>query len=163
MSVVQLPKYLINGRDAEQEATRLHFKKNRPDQPEIEFPAYRYMPFPKAMYRRKGDDIESALVGVNDYTDDGELNEQLREKNEAAVHDRLADGWAHSPGQIDAAKRALEMDIAKAAAERAYEDRHLGDKARVELEKIEDAADDHVVNVPEAKRSLVDRMLKGAK
>lgn len=52
MSIAVLPKLPINGLSADEEATRLHFKKNQPDQPDIEFVPYRYHhPYPTCVYR----------------------------------------------------------------------------------------------------------------
>lgn len=65
--VVMLSKYqIVAGEDPEVTALRLHMKKNRPvDQAEemgMEFPAYRFTPYPTAMYRDwEGDERENEI------------------------------------------------------------------------------------------------------
>lgn len=151
MSVVTFPKYQINGLDAEAESARLHYKKNQPDRPDIDFPPYRFMPFPCALYRREGDEIVNRLCGVNDYDGDGNLVEALRQRNEAQLAALLGDGWVDTPADVNKARRAAELDIARAAAMSAYEDKNLGEKARAEREAVDLASDDHVVDVPTAR------------
>ncbi len=62
MSIVELPKYPVItdprspmfNRSPEEQAEYLHFKKNKPERPELEdafFPPYQYQPYPCAMYR----------------------------------------------------------------------------------------------------------------
>lgn len=159
MSVFALPKYDINGRDAEAEATRLHFRKNQPDRPDIEFPPYNpHAKFPCALYRRSSDgDIESRLVGVADFEYHADerrwvINESLHARN-ANEHAALRDaGWAESPADVDRAKMLYERRVlAIPAAERAYDDRHMSDAAQAEVAAIEDAASDHVVDVDKAR------------
>lgn len=171
MSVVQLPKYQINGRDAEEEATRLHFLKNRPDRPELEagdFPPYHRYPFPTCIYRQPpGTELESRSVGVLDIDvevvesrrPEGvhkayrfHVNEQLRAQNERELKRWIDNGWTTDPAKVREATDRQNKTLAFAAAERAYDDRHLGEQARRELDAVEDAADDHVLDVPAPKK-----------
>lgn len=153
MSVALLPKLDINGRNADEESTRLHFKKNQPDQPEVEFPPFRQLPYPTCVYREHSEtgELESRLVGRMDFLE-GEVHAALRAQNEREHRDALAAGWVDKPDQVRSAKDRANKAIALAAAERAYDDRRLGDKAKRELEALEDAADDHVVDVPAPKK-----------
>lgn len=150
MSVVQLPKLDINGRSAEEEATRLHFKKNRPDVPDVEFPPYRFRPYPMAMYREHPEtrEVESKLVGVVDYDEHDVVHTPLREHNDREHTRWLESGWVNKPEDIQSAVDRLNKAVALAAAHRNYDDRNLGPQARAELDQIEDAADEHVLEVP---------------
>lgn len=154
MSVFTLPKYPINGRDAEEEARRLHFRKNRPEVPDVEFPPHVHRPFPTCMYRLNNDgETEAQIVGVHDFDDEGHIVEALRSRNEAERLHRLSLGWAHSPADIRTARREFEKRIAIQAAESNYDDRKLTGKAREERNAIEDAASDHLVDVPTAPKA----------
>jgi len=187
--VMQLPKYAIPGMehlDPEVAALRLHNRKNRAVNPadEMEFPPYRFRPFPVAVYRdwdetaRRRElykrasaagislsderqiqliedtmeEWETLLIGVHDFDERDDVMPQLREENERKLAWHLSHGWVAKPDDIRSAKDRLNKMVARAAAERAYDDRHLGPQAAAELEAIEDAADDHVVEVPEAPR-----------
>ncbi len=101
---------------------------------------------------------ESRNVGQFDCLVEGdnepEVISEIREKN-IREHEALKlEGWADTPDGVKAATRAYEMRIAAQAAERQFEDRHLGEKAAAELEAIDDASEAHVVNVPETRRQL---------
>lgn len=195
MSVVLLPKYqIVPGEDPEVTAARLHARKNKPvnQAEDIDYPSYRFRPFPRAMYREWTEDrrerelsriagkhaldlekrndrwqaesllgeYETALVGVADYIEHGDRDEvvsELRERNEREQSIRKTEGWADHPNEVKAATRRMQMTLATAAAERAHEDRNLGERATSELEAVDDAADDHVVDVSATRKELKER------
>lgn len=94
---------------------------------------------------------QTRVVGANDVDERGNVNQQLREANQADMLVLLGQGWARSPEEIRSVVDAQNKEIALHAAVRAYDDRHVAGKAREELDRIEDAADDHVVEVPVAR------------
>jgi hypothetical protein len=199
MSVAMLPKYKPEGaldyETAEEAAERLHLKKNKPANPveDMDFPAYRFFPYPTAIYRKWNEDdreqelyriagrynldlekrrdrfqveqlvgeFETRNVGVIDFIRTGqgvkqsiEIVSELREKNEREHKALLDQGWADSPAGVKDATRRMQMKVATLAAEREYTDRNLGEKAMTELRAVDDAADDHVVDVPETRKQL---------
>lgn len=207
MSVVELPKYPVItdprspmfGRSPEEQSEYLHFKKNKPERPELEdgfFPPYQYQPYPQAMYRdwdenakqlelrriagrlqlnlRNPSDYnaceyelpkyESKLVGLTDCEFvDGEwrVDQQLRDKNDANHRIALGQGWSDTPDGVKAAKDTyIDKPLALATAHRHYEDRNLGEVAKLELEAVEDAADHHM---PEVTAADVKAVQKGRK
>ncbi len=97
-------------------------------------------------------EYETLPLGVNDVADDGTVNESLRAKNEAALLLAKGQGWANTPFEVKAAERRLNDAVANAAAERTWDDRHLGGVAREELNAVEAASDLHVVDIPEVPR-----------
>lgn len=60
-----------------------------------------------------------------------------------------ADGWRESPKEAMAYYESLQQDIAVAAAERAYQDRNMSEKAKAEVAKVEAASPVHVAEIPE--------------
>lgn len=192
MSVALLPKYqIVPGEDPDITAAKLHAKKNRPANPaeDLEFPAYRYRPYPRVVYRQWDDEDrdrelmrvagkqmldlekkrdrytaealvgehETRGVGVIDYEphDTGdEILSALRERNDKEFASLLEQGWADSPDGVRAATRRVQMRVAASAADRWNDDAKLGEKAKAELEAIDAAADDHVVDVPETRKQL---------
>lgn len=188
MSVAELPKFKIDPNSplsAEEQSLRLHFKKNQPEKPDIDFPPYRFMPYPAAMYREwteanrklelrriagrlslnlsnpidfeRADvelaEYESRQVGVRDVDDDGHVDQQLRDKNDADHRVLLGQGWADTPSGVKDAKDKQNKALALAAAHRNYEDRNMGELAKAEAEAIDDAADDHVPEIPQAAKN----------
>lgn len=140
-------------KETEQQASDdLHFRKNRPAGPDIDFPQYVFRPYPTAMYTKKDDEIVSVLVGVDDTDARGNVNPQLRERNDRERAEKAAQGWADHPNGIKDAQEVVRAAVRQAAAERAFDDRHLGEQARAELEAVEDAAEDHVLDVPAPKK-----------
>lgn len=196
MSVVLMPKqYAPQGafenETPEEAAARLHAKKNKPVNPveDMDFPAYRYRPYPRAVYRKWNEDdreneiykvagknmlnleqkrdrftaealvgtFETRLVGAVDYTplDRGdEVNSTLRERNDKEFAALIDEGWAETPDGVKAATTRMQIRKATAAAERIHDDRHLGEQAAAELDVIDSAADDHVINVAETRKQL---------
>lgn len=130
----------------------LHFRKNRPDGPDIDFPPYVFRPYPTAMYSKVDGEIVTCLVGVEDTDDRGNVNPQLRERNDRAKAEKSANGWADHPDGIKDAQEIVRAAVRLAAAERAFDDQHLSDGARAELEAAEAEAEDHVLDVPAPKK-----------
>jgi hypothetical protein len=60
----------------------------------------------------------------------------------------LGTEWADSPAEAVAVKARLDELVANAAAERAYDDRRLGEKAQAELTAFEQSTGAHVLDVP---------------
>ncbi len=173
MSVIGLPKYLPEGayedETPEEAATRLHLEHNTVPKPPVRFTPTERKEFPYALYRewpdverykqerrvelQYGMDLnnprEARLIAemIPPYDSCFALDENDR-------REKKAQGWADSPQDMKAAARRLEQEIAKAAAERQYRDRRLSPKAAAELEAIDDAADHHVVDVPETRKEL---------
>lgn len=103
---------------------------------------------------------ESKLVGATDYHehwDHDEVISELREKNDKALAAALEDGWAERPELVKDATRRKQIKLATAAAERQYEDRRLSPEAAAELERVDDAADDHVVDVLATRKTLTEQ------
>lgn len=133
------PEGVDGGRLSAEACDRLHALKNRPDAPSINgvpitFPPYRYQPYPRALYHAT--DPSSPRVV----------------KDEAEERNFLSRGWADSPVTAEQAKERAEKAIATAAAERAYTDRNMSDAAKAEVAALEQATDDHVVDVPAPKK-----------
>lgn len=139
--------------DAQATSDEIHFRKNRPEQPDIVFPPYVYRPYPMAMYRKNDEgEIVSILVGIEDHPPNAVVNPQLRARNDREQAEKAAQGWATSPGGVKDAQEVVRAAVRQAAAERAFDDRHLGEQARAELEAAEDASEDHVLDVPAPKK-----------
>lgn len=124
----------VDGRKLTQEQSdRLHFKKNKPDLPQlngadIEFPPYVFCEFPKALYHASAG---SRIV------EDAE--------DERAF---LSRGWRTTPFQAEDAAKAAEADRMVDAAVRAYDDQHMSMKAKAEIKAHEEATQDVVVDLP---------------
>lgn len=95
---------------------------------------------------------ETMQVGVHDYDENDDIVSALRERNERELAARLDAEWCSHPSELRAKKDQLNKRVALNAALRAGDDRHLGEQAQRELDAIEEAADDHVVEVPEVRR-----------
>lgn len=192
MSVALLSKYqIVPGEDPEVTAARLHAKKNKPANPaeDLEFPAYRYRPYPRAVYREWDADereievyriagknalsldnkrdrytadalvgkYETKQVGMTDFEtlqNGDEVISSLRERNDKEFASLLDQGWSETPDGCKAAKARMNRILGEAAAVRWNDDAHLGEKAKAELTAIDDASDNHVVDVPEARKQL---------
>jgi hypothetical protein len=64
-----------------------------------------------------------------------------------------AEGWRETAKDAEAAQMAWEHDMQRAAAERAYEDRNMSEKARAEIATAEAQTLDPLVEVPVKRRS----------
>lgn len=112
---------------------------------------------------------ETRNIGVIDFVRHSnntlDVISELRERNDKEFKAALEEGWAETPSGVKDAKRRMQMRVATLAAERQFDDRHLGEQAARELEAIDDAASDHVVNVEETRRELQDagKLPKGKK
>jgi hypothetical protein len=127
--------------EAQAEADRLHFEKNRPDPPkingrEMRFPPYQYRPFPTAMYHETYGIQQPKLV-----------------KSDAEQRDLEAQGWTTEPTEMKAANTRYLEGIAQQAAERAYVDRNMGEKAKQEFHAADVAnGDEHLLDLPVPKK-----------
>lgn len=130
----------------------LHFRKNRANGPDIDFPPYVFRPYPTAMYTREDGEIVSCLIGQDDTDARGTVNPQLRARNDREKAEKVAQGWADHPDGIKDAREVVRAAVRQAAAERAFDDRHLSEKANAELDAVEADAEDHVLDVPSPKK-----------
>lgn len=73
---------------------------------------------------------------------------QTQEQHKAA----FADGWRDTAKEAEAAQMAWEHDMQKAAAERAYQDRNMSEKAQAEIAAAEVSTLDPLVEVPVKRR-----------
>lgn len=127
--------------EAQEEADRLHFEKNRPELPkingrEMRFPPYQYRPYPTAMYHETYG-IERPIVV----------------QTEAEQRDREAVGWTTEPTEMKAANTRYLESIAQQAAERAYTDRHMSEHAKQEFHAADVAnGDEHLLDLPAPKK-----------
>jgi len=118
--------------DAQVSADRLHYLKNKPSIPEAlttdpqMLRVYVHEEYPKAMHHVSG---ETRLV-----------------RSESERREARDQGYADTPEDAKAAQKRLNDAVALAAAERAYDDRNLGDKAKAELEAAEDSVEHHVLD-----------------
>lgn len=154
------------------EGARLHNAKNAPwvkgPYSDLIFPPYRYQQFPQMVYSASYLDAvqayEEALMvparGSEDNARSLAILKAERKKLEAVktVHDgdelarALATGWYEGPEGAAKAKQAAQDAIALAAAERAYDDRNMGEKAKAEIDAFDEQSDDFVAVIPERKK-----------
>ncbi len=124
--------------EAQVTADTLHYLKNKPSIPEAlsvdaqMLRPYAYVPYPKALYHVSG---ETKLV-----------------RTEAEHRVARDNGFADTPDEAKAAQKRLDDAVALAAAERAYDDRKLSQKAQAELAAVEDSVERHVLD-PTVKRT----------
>lgn len=163
------PDTIFGNTFTDEDSQALHFLKNPPPQPEIngrplQFPKYEYRPFPAAIYHtwtdaRKRDELIQ-VARLN------QLNLLLpleREKaesllppwdsrlahNDRELADYVAKGWATEPDQVKQAEQAYLDRVANAAAERAYDDQHMSEKAKAEFDTADRAnGADHLLDLP---------------
>lgn len=72
------------------------------------------------------------------------VNDEIEHKN------AVAEGWRDSSKEAKEALWGWEADISKAAAERAYADRNISEKAKAEVKAIEDSTPNILGEIPEA-------------
>ncbi len=72
--------------------------------------------------------------------------------NEREHEAARADGWRDSAAEALAYREEQQKAIGQAAAERAYEDRNMGDLAKAEAEAAEKEHFGHLAEIPEKKR-----------
>lgn len=98
---------------------------------------YRYVAYPKAVYR---------------ITQPGQQEAEHRIVKSEREQSELGSAWKESPADAKAHFEALEAEVAKAAAESAYQDRNLSELAKAERLAHERSTDEMVVSVPEKPR-----------
>lgn len=127
---------------------------------------YRYQPFPKMLYR--ADKFQGVVVCMAappdpmEYANPGEYTrkeEQARRfnescqkivKSEAEMAVAMESGWRETPEDAVAWVKARDAAHMERAANRAYTDRNLSEKAQAEVAKAIEAADgDPLAEVPE--------------
>jgi hypothetical protein len=150
----------------------LHDAKNAPwingMYSKLVFPKYEYRAFPKMLFnagyvtacekyervvrmRIRQDQQQDYIVWLADaQRDKDEATKTVRDARELEM--AWAQGWRESPQAAVDWQKALDAEIAQAAAESAYADRHMGEKAKAERERFDERADEHVVDVPAPKK-----------
>ena len=127
---------------------------------------YRYQPFPKMVY--KADKFQGVVVCMAappdpmEYANPGEFTRkqeqaerftkscQLTVNNERELAAALEKGYREDPAEAVAWLKAKDASYSERAANRAYEDRNLSEKAQREVAKaIEEAGGDPLAEVPE--------------
>lgn len=113
----------------------LHHKKNKPEHPPghapEDFPPYVFRPFPAWIYHHK----EEPRV--------------VQDAHELANF--LSRGWAEHPSKVEEARQRYELEQSDNAAQLLADDRHLSPAAKAEYDAVNDAADDHVLDLPAGK------------
>lgn len=161
----------IDGRKLSQAACdRLHALKNRVMPIEIDgepmvFPPYQYRPYPAAIYgvwtddakrtalldvaRLKGLDLRHPLQREEAESLVPKWNSKLVENDRERQH-WIDKGWTDNPDEIDKAHNDYIANvIAVAAAERAYTDRAMSEKAKDEFKTADRAnGEDHLLDLP---------------
>lgn len=100
--------------------------------------AWRYEPFPKAVFRitKPGQSIADAEVAI--VTNESELS-------------RMG-GWFESPATAKAHFERLEAEMAAAAAEVHFSTSRMSESAQREKRAADQATDEHVLDVPAPRR-----------
>lgn len=97
----------------------------------MKFPPYEYRPFPAWLYH---------------WTEEPKL---VHDDTQLANH--LSRGWVDHPAKVDAARQRYELEHSDNAAQLLADDRRLSPKAKAEYDAANDAADDHVLDLPAGK------------
>lgn len=98
---------------------------------------------------------ETKLLGRQDCDEQGNVNQQLRDANDGELHIALGQGWATTPDGVRKAANDFRIKTtAIPAAERAYDDRRMGEKAQAEVESLGESLEDHVVDVGAARAAV---------
>lgn len=169
--VTLLPRYPIPGypdMDPREAAERLHQRKNRPEQPDIDFVPRESLTaeqreYPRAMYREwaeddrerarvKGSrqlqlnirdpfDLEQIDAYVGAYDSTNALNADHKVKL------RLA-GWGESHAEAKQIAFMRHRHVASDAAVSNTTDSRMTARARAERDAAEDAAPDHIAEIP---------------
>ncbi len=123
---------------------------------------YVYVPFPKMLYKaqRRPDGVVS--VGeADDRVFGGQPGAaeafsttcQRIVRSEDELHRALNDGWREHPKEALDQHEAMERKIADAAAQRNYEDRNMGARAKAEAESADAVGGmEHLPEIAEAPR-----------
>lgn len=169
-----IPGY--EGMDPEEAAELLHNRKNRPETPDLDMllhtgavkPYEKLTPeekaFPCALYRAWTDDnrekarlkaARQLQLNVKDSLDLDTIDAYIGAYDSALAHDepqRLlmqGQGWCETPDAAKAAAFAEHRALATDAAISHEDDRRiLSPRAMAERERIDDAADDHIAEIP---------------
>lgn len=176
MSVAMLPKYApegaYEGETPDETATRLHLEHNRPPQPPVKLQPSRLTEFPYAMYRewsqddRDSQELRLALSRGLSLDNPREARivalmippfDSCLAHSEQDRANKRTEGWADSPNSMKAAKDSQNRRMFEAAGHRNFEDRHLTGPAKAEMQAVDDAADDHVLDVPKVRQELQDQ------
>lgn len=120
-----------------------------------------YAEYPKMMFRARqlpsgkwscGEVSDSLFNGVPGSAEQWTNGCQLVVHSDAERDRAMGDGWRDHPKDALEHQEALQRAIADAAAERAYADRNMSEKAKAEAKAVDDAHFEHVAAIPEAKR-----------
>lgn len=154
------------------EGARLHAIKNAPwisgQYSHLEFKPYTHQEYPKAIYgvgylEAKREYEEALMIPAFGQDDIARktaimLAERAVGKcvkkvvSEGELRKWFSSGdWFESPTELEERARKFQKDIEAAASHRAYEDRNMGDGARREFGKFDDAADHFVAEMPQTR------------
>jgi hypothetical protein len=108
---------------------------------------YVYVPFPRMLYKaRKRPDGRVMCMDPADESFSAQC--WFVVQNELELEKAHREGWRDSPKEALDYFEGLERDIARAAAERAYSDQRLTEKARAEAAAAEAETPEHVPDIP---------------
>lgn len=79
-------------------------------------------------------------------------------QNEREYDQARGQGWRDTPDEAMAYREALDNEIDRAAAHRAYEDRNMSERAKAEAKVVEDSTPDQVPEIPEKPRASQKRL-----
>lgn len=153
------------------EGERLHNKHNAPWKSgmysHLEFPPYVYREYPRMLYglgypaavRERAEAEMIPAFGMRDEEKKAALAKAERKIQEStcivqneAHYRKMGPGWFESPAGAEAELLSQQRRIEEVAANRAYEDRNMSDKAKREIDAYDEAADHFVTHIPERKR-----------
>lgn len=115
--------------------------------------------FPKMLYmaKKRPDGIVSVnetddrlFGGVSGAAEKWTATCQMVVKDEAELIKYREIGWRESQAEAMERFEAKEQKLGNEAAERAYRDRNMGEKAKAEIAAVEASTDEHVAEVPVA-------------
>ena len=106
--------------------------------------------YPLMLYKAKKKPEGGPFLCVDPYDESFSTNNQLIVGNPEEEERARNQGWKATPQEAIAHAKALEDEIAFAAAERQTADRLLSEKARAEAKAVDDATFEHVAEIPES-------------
>lgn len=175
MSVALLPKYRPEGafedETPEETATRLHLEHNTVPKPPVRFVPSVPTEFPFALYRewapedRDRQELRAALANGLSLDNPREARivaSMIPPYDSMLVHsdrersEKRSEGWSLHPSEMKADRAKRDRALYESAGHRNFDDRHITGPAKVEMDAVDDAADDHVLDVSATQRQLED-------
>jgi hypothetical protein len=112
---------------------------------------YVYREYPRMLYRARRRD-DGQLMVIDPTNEQWSRGSYAIAHNEHELEKLMGQGWRKTQQEALEYAHGLEEDISDAAAHRAYEDRNMSDKAKVESVQVEEASGLHVPEIPQKKR-----------